>query len=219
MKLTKLNFESNPNIGLFAFATDKFCLASRFMRGRDAKLMESVLRVPVHQASVLQTGFLGIFAAGNSRGVVISDKVYAEEISQMKKHVPVIVLETKYTAIGNLMLANDRGCVISKELEAHTGEIRNFLGVETRVGTIGGMDLVGSLAVANSNGCLVHKTVTESEKKLLEKTLGVSVMPGSINFGNQWIRSGLIANSNGSLVGDHTSGPELGLISETLGFL
>lgn len=219
MAMTKLNFESNPNIGLFAFATDKFCMASRFIRNKDARIIGDMLNVPVYRMSVLQTGFLGLFAAGNSRGVVVSDKLYAEEISEMRKNVPVLALEAKPTAIGNLMLVNDRGCIISEELRNHANEIQNFLGVETRVGTVAGMDLVGSLAVANGKGCLAHKAVTESEKKLIEQTLGVTLAVGSVNYGNQWIRSGLIANSQGFAAGDHTSGPELGLISETLGFV
>jgi len=219
MKFSTLDFQNNPNIGLFAFATDKFCLMSRFLRGRDAKLLGNTLKVPVHQASVLQTGFLGIFCAGNSRGIIVSDKLYDDEIAQLRKHVAVLVLAARHTAMGNLILANDRGCIISKEIGEHRKAISDFLGVETAAGTIGGMELVGSLAVANSKGCLVYKGASEREKKLIENMLHVPVLPGSINYGNQWVKSGLIANSNGFLAGDQTSGPELGLISETLGFM
>lgn len=219
MKFSTLNFENNPHVGLFAFATDRFCIVQKYIRKKDAKLMQSVLKVPVYEASALRTGFLGIFAAGNSSGVIVSDRLEEDEIRQLKASVDVLVLETRHTAVGNLMLANDTGCIISKELEGHMKEISEFLGVETRVGTIAGMDIVGSLAVCNSRGCLVHKAISERERKLVEKTLGVPVMPGSVNFGNQWIRSGLIANSNGFIAGDHASGPELGLAAEALGFV
>ncbi len=219
MKFSTLNFQSNPNIGLFAFATDKFCLMSRFLRGRDAKLLGNTLKVPVHQASVLQTGFLGIFCAGNSRGIIVSDKLYDDEIAQLRHQVDVLVLEARHTAMGNLILANDKGCIISKEIGEYRKAISDFLDVETAVGTIGDMELVGSLAVANSKGCLVYKEASEKEKKLLEKILGVPVLPGSINFGNQWVKSGLIANSHGFIAGDHTSGAEMGLIAEGLGFV
>ncbi len=150
---------------------------------------------------------------------MISDRIYNEEIEEMQRNFDVLVLETKHTAFGNLILSNDKGCIISKDLKFHRKDIRDFLGVDTRIGTIGGIDLVGSLGICNSNGCLVHKWVTEKEKELIEKTLDVNVSPGSVNFGNPWIKSGLIVNSNGFLAGDQTSGPELGLISETLGFV
>jgi translation initiation factor 6 len=219
MKIAKLNFQKNPNIGLFALANDGFCLVNRFIRKKDVSLIKSVLRVPVYQTSVLGTGLIGIFTGGNSQGIVISDRIYDEEIEEMQRNFDVLVLETKHTALGNLMLANDKGCIISKDLKPFRKDIRNFLGVDTRIGTIGGIDLVGSLGICNRNGCLVHKWITKKEKELIEKILEVNVSPGSVNFGNPWIKSGLLVNSNGFLAGDQTSGPELGLISETLGFV
>ena len=218
MKIAKLNFHKDPNIGLFAFATDRFCLVNRFIRRKDTNLIKKVLKVPVYRTSVLGTGLIGIFTAGNSNGIVISDRIYDEEIEEMQRNFDVLVLETKHTAFGNLILSNDKGCIISKDLKKYKKDIRDFLGVDTRVGTIGGIGLVGSLGVCNNNGCLVHKWVTEKEKKFIEKILDVNVSPGSVNFGNPWVKSGLIANSNGFLAGDQTSGPELGLASETFGF-
>ncbi len=219
MKFAKLDFHKDPNIGLFAFATDKFCLVNRFVRKKDVNLMKSVLKVPLYQTSVLGTGLIGIFTAGNSQGIIISDRIYKEEIEEMQRNFDVLVLETKHTAFGNLILANDKGCIISRDLEKFRKDIRDFLGVETRVGTIGGMDLVGSLAICNSNGCLVHKGANEKEKKLIERILDVRISQGTVNFGNPWVKSGLIVNSNGFLAGDQTSGPELGVIAETLGFV
>jgi translation initiation factor 6 len=219
MRFAKLNFHKDPNIGLFSFASDKFCLVNRFIQNKDVKLINNVLKVPVYRTSVLGTGLIGIFTSGNSQGIVISDRIYNEEIEEMQRNFDVLVLETRHTAMGNLILANDNGCMVSNDLEKHRKDIRDFLGVETRVGTIGGMDLVGSLAICNSKGCLVNKWVTKKEKKLIERILDVPVSPGSVNFGNPWVKSGLILNSNGFLAGDQTSGPELGIASETFGFV
>lgn len=219
MKIAKLNFQKNPNIGLFSFASDGFCLVNRFIQKKDINLIKKVLKVSVYQTSVLGTGLIGIFTGGNSKGIVISDRIYNEEIEEMQRNFDVLVLETKHTAFGNLILANDSGCIISRDLKNHKKDIRNFLGVDTRIGTIGGMDLVGSLGTCNRNGCLVHKWITKKEKNLIEKILEVNVSPCSVNFGNHWVKSGLLVNSNGFLAGDQTSGPELGLITETLGFL
>lgn len=219
MKIAKLNFQKDPNIGLFSFATDNFCLTNRFTRKKDLNLISKVLNVPVYQTSVLGTGLIGIFTGGNSRGIVISDRIYSEEIEEMQRNFDVLLLETKHTALGNLILANDKGCIISRKLKSYRKDIRDFLETDTRVGTIGGIDLVGSLGVCNSKGCLVHKWVTEKEKELIEKTLDVNVSPGSVNFGNPWVKSGLVVNSNGFLVGDQTTGPELGLMSQIFGFV
>ncbi|UCC92131.1 MAG: translation initiation factor IF-6 [Candidatus Aenigmatarchaeota archaeon] len=219
MKFAKLDFQKNPNIGLFSFASDKFCLVNRFIQKKDVNLIKNVLKVKVYQTSVLGTGLIGIFTAGNSQGIVISDRIYSEEIEEMQRNFDVLVLETRHTAFGNLILSNDKGCIVSRDLEKFRKDIRDFLGVETRVGTIGGMDLVGSLAICNSKGCLVHKWAKEKEKKFIERILDVLVSPGSVNFGNPWVKSGLIVNSKGFLAGDQTSGPELGIASETFGFV
>jgi len=217
MKFAKINFQRNPNIGLFSFASDKFCLVNKFTMDKDMAVIRKVLKVPVYQTSVLGTGLIGIFTGGNSKGIVISDRIYSEEIEEMQRNFDVLVLETKHTAMGNLILANDSGCIVSNDLEKHRKEIRDFLGVDTRVGTIGGMDLVGSLATCNSNGCLVNRHINDKEKKLIEKILDVNVFPGSVNFGNPWVKSGVVVNSNGLLAGDQTSGPELGIASEAFG--
>lgn len=219
MKISKLSFQRNPNIGLFSFATDKFCLVNKFALPKETEVMKKVLGVPLYNSSFLGTGLAGIFAAGNSKGIVISDRVYREEIEDMQRNFEVLVLETRHTAFGNLILANDKGCLISRDLSNHRKDIRDFLGVDTRIGTIGGMDLIGSLAVCSSRGCLVHKAVTVKEKKLIENILDVAVSPATINFGNPWVKSGIIVNSKGLLMGEQTSGPEMGIASEIFGFV
>ncbi|MCK5023086.1 MAG: translation initiation factor IF-6 [Candidatus Aenigmarchaeota archaeon] len=219
MIFSKLDFQKNANIGLFSLATDKFALGNRFIEKNDKQIMEKVLKVPVYQISALGTGLIGIFAAANSKGIIISDRIYNEEIEEIQRNFDVLVLETKHTAFGNLILANDTGCIISQDLKKHKNDIRDFFGVDTRVGTIGGMDLVGSLGVCNSKGCIVHKAITDKEKKLIEKILDVNVFPGSVNFGNPWVKSGVIVNTNGFIVGDQTTGPEMGIASEAFGFV
>ncbi|MCD6591150.1 MAG: translation initiation factor IF-6 [Candidatus Aenigmarchaeota archaeon] len=219
MKIARLDFHKDPNIGLFSVVTDEFCIVNNFVNESKIKIIKKVLKTPVFQASMLGTGLLGIFMAGNSRGLLVSSRVHDKEIETLKKKLDVLVLDTKHTAMGNMILCNNNGCIISKDLEKYRKDIKYFLGVETRVGTIGGMNLVGSLGVCNSRGCLVHKDINKKEKNLLEKVLDVPVSAGTVNFGNPWVKSGILANSFGCLVGSQTSGPELGIISEALGFL
>jgi translation initiation factor 6 len=219
MRIEGINFQKNPNIGLFAFATDKFCLLNRFVKKRKIEKIKKILKVPVIRASALGTPLLGIFIAGNSKGLILSKNLYENEISHLRKNIEVLILDTEFTALGNLILANDNGCVISEKLKKHTKDIEDFLNVRTETGSISGLDLVGSLGICNNKGCLVHKGIKEREKKSLERILNVEVGVGTVNFGNSWVKSGLIVNSFGFLAGDQTSGPELGIISEALGFL
>ncbi len=219
MRIQKTDFFNSPNIGLFAFATDRFCVADRYFKKDYHKTMEETLKVPLIKTRMMGTPLIGIFAAGNSNGVIVSKGIQKKEIEELKKHVNVLVLNTRFSAMGNMILANDHGCIISKELSKNREKIGEFLGVKTEVGTISGNDLVGSLGIVNNKGCLVHKMATEDEIGTLKSVLKVNVDVGSVNFGNPWIRSGIIVNSNGLLIGDRTSGPELGIITGTLGFV
>jgi translation initiation factor 6 len=218
--IEKTSFFNNPNIGLFGFATEKFCVLGRFPSDKYAQRIEHALKVPVINSKMLGTTLTGIFAAGNSHGIIVSSYLHENELSELRKHnVRILVLDTEFTALGNMILCNDHGCVISHELVRFQERISDFLKVPVAVGLITGIDLVGSLAVCNNNGCLVHKLASGEEIDHISKVLKVPVSPATVNFGNHWIRSGTIVNTKGLLVGEPTSGPELGIITETLGFV
>jgi translation initiation factor 6 len=219
MRIEKTDFFNNPNIGLFGFATDKFCVLGNFPSDKYAKMLENTLKVPVIKARMMGTTLAGIFSAGNSHGIVVSSYLHENEIAELKKHLHVLVLDTEFTALGNMILCNDHGCVISHELNRFAGKLEEFLKVPVSVGLIIGIDLVGSLAVCNNEGCLIHKLATAEERDHVGKVLKVPVSPATVNFGNHWVRSGMITNTKGILIGDPTSGPELGIITETLGFV
>jgi translation initiation factor 6 len=219
MRVSKLEFQKNPNIGLFGFATDSKCFLGRHVSKKSEDLARDVLKTEIVRTDVLGTNLAGVFLAGNSKGVIASDRLYKEELDNLKKKTGLLILETKYTALGNLILMNDNGIIISESLKDHKEAIKKFFGLPVETGSVCGLDLVGSLALATNRGCLVHKDVSSKEANLLEKVLKVGVMPGSVNFGNPWIRSGIISNSRGLLFGNQTSGPEMGIITEALGFV
>jgi len=215
----KVEFNKNPNIGLFCFATDKYCVFNKFGNPKDKSLLRNVLKVRVIDGTALGTSLVGIFMCGNSNGVIISNRLYDEEIEEIKESLNVLILKTTYTAIGNLMLCNDKGCIISKKLSKFTKEIEDFLAVPVKIGDIGGSDLVGSLAVCTNSGCAISKIAKEEEIRVIENVLNVRVMKASVNFGSIWIKSGIVANSNGFLIGKESTGAEMGNVAEALGFL
>jgi translation initiation factor 6 len=219
MKIQKFDLQGNPNIGLFAFSTDKFCVANIYLPEESTDVLEKTLHVPVIQSNVLGTPLTGVFVAGNSKGIIVSEHIFDYELKALKKELDVLVLKTKHTAMGNLIIANDNGCYISRRLEKFSGEIEKFLGVNAVWGKIAGMSLVGSLAAGTNRGCVVHKAASKEEKEVICETLGVQISPGTVNFGNPWIRSGVVANSNGLLVGSLSTGPEMGNVAEGLGFV
>jgi len=135
------------------------------------------------------------------------------------KHDNVLHLNTDQTALGNLILANDMGAIISPLLRKHREKIAEFLEVKTEVSTVAGLKICGSAAIATNKGCLAHPQIKDDEKALIERILEVPVMIGTVNYGSPYVKSGIIANSSNFAVSEHSTGPEMGNIFEALGFL
>ncbi|HIQ50278.1 MAG TPA: translation initiation factor IF-6 [Nanoarchaeota archaeon] len=208
MKFKKININGDPNIGLRGFATDSYALIG-------CEIPEvSILKTEIYIIKIAQTELSGIFAAGNSNGVILPKIAEKNEIAQLKNlDLNILILDTKETAIGNLILCNDKGCVISPLLKNNLKEIESCLGCETIVSTIAGLSITGSCGIATNKGCLLHRDVKEEEAELIEDVLKVKVDIGSVG-GSPFVKSGIIANSYGLLIGDHATGPELERIFE-----
>jgi translation initiation factor 6 len=95
--------------------------------------------------------------------------------------------------------------------------IKDALGVEVVAGRIADRSYVGSLAVITNTGGLVFVEASEEEEKMLSELFKVEVVPGTVNNGVKFVRSGILANSKGAIVGSLTTGPELMTISRALG--
>ena len=132
----------------------------------------------------------------------------------------VTVINTKFTALGNLVLCNDKGAVMSSVIsKKEKKKIEDCLGVGGEYGSLASITTVGSCGIATNKGCLVHRDASEEEIKVVENILKVPVDIGTANFGSPFVGSCIIANSNGAVIGESTTGPEVTRIMEALLFL
>jgi len=215
MYFLKTSFNGDTNLGLYGFATDKYCLL-----GFSGKKVKHVLKVPIYPCKILNIDMAGIFVAGNSHGIVINDVVEDYNIKSLQRYFDnILILKTKYTAVGNLIMMNDNGAIISPLIKKHRKEIEEFFGISCAVSTIAKQKIVGNLGIATNKGCLLHPKVRAKEKEIIEKILTVSCDIGTVNFGSMYPGAGLLVNSNGFVTSEKTSGPEMGRITEALGFL
>ncbi len=216
MKFIRTNFNGDPNIGLYGFASDSYCLLGN--HPKHAQKMEEMLKVKISAVQMAGTELVGIFAAGNSNGILISKIADARELKEIKKAlgINVLVIKAKATAIGNLVLCNDKGCIISAKLKRYGKDIAEILNCETAVGKVAGLHIVGSTAVATNKGCLCHREAGEEELKLIEEIMKMKADIGSIG-GSPFVKAGVIANSSGIVVSEEASGPEMQRIDEVLG--
>lgn len=221
MHALKTDFNGNPNVGLYGFATDSYCLLSTDVNSKVVSRVERALKVPVHQLNICGTSLVGVFVVGNSNCLLVPSIVFDSELRRLDGFgIKYKVLRTDHTALANNILCNDRGCLVSpafsKDEVAH---IRAALKVPVSNGTIAGLDIVGSCGVLSSRGCLLHRDASVDDKRLVESLFGLSCDTGTVNMANPFVRSGLVANSNGFVIGRLSGSPEVMNVEEVLGFL
>ncbi|MCS6770046.1 MAG: translation initiation factor IF-6 [Candidatus Caldarchaeum sp.] len=207
----------SAEVGLFALSTDKYLLVSKQVNPSKRRLFEEVLKTEAVAISLSDSILLSPFAAGNSNGLILTGLTLVDEFEAVRrtlKEINVIKLASKHTAVGNLILCNDKGALVSPVLgRAAVKTVGEVLGVEAAPGTLAGRTYIGSLAVATNSGAMVHIEASEEEIELVESVLKVEAEPGTVNGGLRFLRSSIVANSWGVVAGARTTGPELMTIS------
>ncbi len=217
----KTSFRKNPNIGLYAYPTQKYLLVGTKINQKISEKLKEVFDLEITKQKVAGTELTGVFLAGNSNNLLAPAIMFEHEVEELKKiEKNVYVFDTKETCLGNNILANDKGGVISTEFTKDEKElIEEHLGVKCKRMDIGGTKTPGSVGVIRGDKCVLHREASEEEKEEVEEVLGLKAVRGSVNMGSPYISSGVIVNNRGLAVGDSSGGPEITHLDESLGFL
>ncbi|MFH0710954.1 MAG: translation initiation factor IF-6 [Candidatus Aenigmatarchaeota archaeon] len=225
MKIFQTNFHGDHNLGLYGKASARFCLIGNFVTDKDHDRISEMLGVKLFRTTAANTDLAGMFFAINSNGILFPKITTEKEKSKLrilKKELGLNIceLKTKYTALGNLILANDKGAVVPSIFSRlDVNRIKDILGVEVENATVAAMKILGSAGIATNKGCLVHRDASEEETKRIEEILKVKVDIGSANFGSPFVGACMIGNDKGAIIGDSTTGPEVTRIMESLNLL
>ena len=221
MHVAKTSFNGNPNIGLYAFATDDYCIVGKEINKRSIKLIEKVLKVEVHQMNLCGTSLVGVFAVANKKCLLVPEIILDSEKEQLEKlKIPYKIIKTKLTALGNNILTNDEIAIVNPDFSVEEKkEIEDALQVKVKTGKIAGLEIVGSLAAYTKKGCLLHRDAEEFEVEFIKDNLKVDCETGTVNMGNPYVKSGIVTNNKGFLIGNQSGGPEIAWVDEVLGFL
>jgi translation initiation factor 6 len=209
----------NVSIGVYSLVNDRIAIIPPQVPEIKRQKVEEWLKVKVVATTVGKSMINGTLACSNSNGVILPSFATEEEVEAIKSvtDINVIVMDTKRTAYGNMVLANDKGAVAGPRIEKdHMNKIADTLGVEVVHGEIAGLPYVGSLATATNKGVLAHPLLKEEERKVLSNVLKVPVDVGTVNCGVPYVATGLIGNSYGAVVGLLTTGPEMFIIGQAL---
>jgi translation initiation factor 6 len=220
MGLHLMDIYRSPNIGIFLKANETHLLVPKGLaQTKTNKLCES-LKVSAVPASIGESRLLGALASMNSNGILVSRLAEEYEINEIRSATGLNIarLESKLTAVGNLVAANDKAALASPLLDGRAlSQVKDILGTEVYTTPIGEYHQVGSLVVATNNGAAVYPGLDEREVSRLGSLLGVEAYPSSVNSGVPFVASGLVANSRNAVVGSQTTGPELVFITRALG--
>jgi translation initiation factor 6 len=207
------------SIGIYSLATENMVIVPKWVPLRKAELFAQWLKVKLVHATIGGSLLVGALACANSNGILLPNFVRQEELDALKSVLKgnTTIMDTKKTAYGNLVLANDRGALVDPRLkEPEVRLISDTLGVEAVGGEIASMPYVGSLAAATNKGVLAHPLLKDPERRLLQDALKVPVDVGTVNCGIPYVGTGLLCNSHAAIAGSMTTGPEMFIIGNAL---
>ena len=213
----KYDVYRNPNVGIYAKCNDKFVFIPNGFASTKAKNLAEFLKTNYVFTSVANTRLLGPMMVVNNNGLLLPHNCHEEEISHLKKStgLNVDILDTKHTALGNLICANDKGAVMSPLIPTeYVKKVEDVLKVEVIRKRVAGYHQTGAMIVANSKGGVIHPSTEEEDIKTISHVLGVELEPATINGGSPYLSSGMLVNNNSTVVGGLTNGPELVMLTK-----
>ena len=216
MDIFKYDVYRGPNIGVYITVNDDFVLLPMGFAQTKAEKLGKYLEAKPMFTSIANTRLMGALMVMNNRGILLPTTAYMDEYDFLKKEtgLEVGVLDSKYTALGNVICANDKGAVVSPWLSKEDCEtIEQILGVEVVQKRISGMNQVGSVLVANNSGAVIHPEANEEDMKMFANLLGVKIEHATINNGVPYVKSGILANNKAVVVGTLTTGPEIMMLT------
>ena len=210
--IEKYDFKGSENLGFHAVVTNEYILVPQDFNRRE--LFEGL---EVMETKVAKTDLVGLFSAGNSNGIIVPREVSDLEKTRFEDSgVDFKVLKSRSNALGNLILCNDKGALISPKLEDFKEEISEALNVDVTVGKISGLN-PGVSAVANSKGAVIHRDASEEDAEMVMEALDLEEIDiGTVNMGSPFVGSGAAGNDEDLLAGENTTGPEIGRFDRTL---
>lgn len=217
MGIFKYDVYRSPNVGIYAKCNNSFVFIPNGFASTKAEKLCEYLKTRHVFASVANTRLIGALMVVNNNGMLLPRNSLEEELVHLKKStgLNVDILDTKHTALGNLICANDKGGIMSPLIPAEfVKKVEDVLGIEVIRKRIAGYHQTGAMAIATSRGGIVHPATEEEDVRAISQVLGVEMEPATINGGSPFVSSGILANNGSLVVGSLTNGPELVMLTK-----
>jgi translation initiation factor 6 len=219
--LKRVDIVGNPNVGVFITATDNFAIVPYNLLDERVDIIREALEVDVIKSSISGSSLIGSLSVANSNGIVVSPHVLDREVKQFEDMgLNVATIPGQFTAVGNIVAANDKGAIASPFLEDDAIQVlEETLDVDVKASHIVGSDIIGSLIKVTNRGFLMSPHALQSEVNFAREVFGVEGDIGTVGRGIPLVGACIIGNSSGAIVAKDSTGPEMARVEEALGFL
>src|SRR5215471_14906709 len=115
MGIHLLEIYRSPNIGIFLKANDTVALVPKGLAETKTKKVAEGLKVHAKHTSVAGSRLLGPLISMNNNGVLVSRIIEDYELKEIASGTQLNVerFASKFTAVGNLVVGNDRRTIMS----------------------------------------------------------------------------------------------------------
>ena len=207
----------SPNIGVYCFCNEELAVVPPGLTKRKMRQIADTLEVGICSTTVGGSTLVGALVAGNSKGLLVPHTIQEYERQRIEQFSKVIVVDSNWTALGNVVLANDFGAVLHPDSPQEIVKSLTRLEVPAVCSKIGSLPFVGALALATNKGVLLSPNALKEEQSVIESALKVGVELSTTNGGVAFVKSGILANTKGAVVGPLTRGAELMQVTKALG--
>ena len=109
MAVNIIDIENSSNIGIFFKSNDKYILIPNELPDDKSRNLKNYLNVKPIISTISGTRLNGALTIMNNSGILVSKIITERELRLLREQVdlPVEILPTKYTCIGNIITVNE----------------------------------------------------------------------------------------------------------------
>ena len=216
--VSRCKYSGSPEIGVYCLLTNKYALIPYSNNSFITHFIEDPSEIPIIQTSVSSTNIIGRIAVGNKHGLLLPSTTAQYEIqnihSQMPDGVVIETVDEPFSALGNVISANDKIALVNPDLDEETMEsIANTLLVEVVPFSINKDNLIGTYTKFTNIGGVVCQNLPIETVEEINKIVGLELVPCSVNRGSSLVSSGICVNDNHLICGTETTALEIATLT------
>ena len=125
MPIDTLDILGSDQIGIHLSSVGNVLFHPRELPEVALEQLETALQLEMAPISIGGSNLIGALLAGNSNGIAVADIATEKDIDQLTAYGDVVVMEGGVNTAGNLLLANEQGCVAPRAF--HMMDLRFLL--------------------------------------------------------------------------------------------